>query len=309
MSVNATNAIPIPAAASSDRRSAPECGRLGARQSGRQASHHRDGEPEHGDRCRRSDDGHEDSGEPRPETTECQDHHEGGAAQGKRGRIGGVDTARQRPQLADQGVRLCGEPEHLRQLADEDRERQAVQIADPDRLGEELRHEPGPGQAGQHTHHPRDHRDQTAQRKRLRRPGGRHGQNRRRDQRRHGAVGADHEDPRRTDQRIHRHRHHGCVDARDRGHARQLRVRHSLRDEQRSEHNPGDDVVTKPLAPVADKRCDAREPTTHRGDPTRHLPTAYEPGYRPRSAETRASVLVTARALPARPRSPSRRRS
>ena len=101
-------------------------------------------ETKHG-RCRdRGDHRNQDAGDPRQPAADRQDHREADQSD----RDGGADgIARGEPvhessDLVDEPIRVHGEPEQFRELSDQDRQRKAVHVADPRRLGEQISDEP-----------------------------------------------------------------------------------------------------------------------------------------------------------------------
>ena len=69
----------------------------------------------------------------------------------------------ERVDLIDQAVCVGREAEQLRQLADQDRERETVHVADLRGLGEQIRNEPElrhPRRDHEHAHQQRQHRGQ-----------------------------------------------------------------------------------------------------------------------------------------------------
>ncbi len=149
----------------------------------------------------------------------------------------------------------------LGQLADEDDERDAVQIAGQDRLGQEGGDEAEPGRAGdqvEHAGHQREDRQQGQIPFRVarceRRQAGR-------DQQAGGGVRTDDQLPRRAEQGIGQQRKDRRVDADDRGHARELGVGEADRQGDRRDRDPGHDVFGQPAAVVPHQRGEpGREP-------------------------------------------------
>jgi hypothetical protein len=78
-------------------------------------------------------------------------------------------------------------------------------------------------------------------------------------------VGREHEDSRRPHQRIDEKRHHRRVQAGDGWQTGELRVGHALRDEQRREHDPGDEVTVERGALVRTRDTDAGKPALQPG--------------------------------------------
>ena len=98
------------------------------------------GEVERADGRDRQDDGDEHGREGRPQALETEDQRQARDADRQR-RADGLavaDAADERARLADQAVRVDGEPEQLGQLADEDGEREAVHVPDLRRLRQQV---------------------------------------------------------------------------------------------------------------------------------------------------------------------------
>ena len=97
---------------------------------------------------------------------------------------------------------------------------------------------------------------------RRRVPGRRQRDDRRGDERSDRRVGSQDEDPRRAQQEVHDKRHERRVEPSDRRHARELGVRHALRDEQCGEDDARDDVAAQVGAADASQQHKPRRPTT-----------------------------------------------
>ena len=82
----------------------------------------------------------------------------------------------------------------------------------------------------------------------------------RRDQRRQRRVGSEHEDARRPEDRVGEQRHDRRVEAGHRRQTGQLRVGHALRDQQRGDREPGDDVAAQVGAPIVQRQVEPRQP-------------------------------------------------
>ena len=140
--------------------------------------------------------------------TRPEDHHHGDAEQPDADRRGhGVsrgDALHERLRLGDEPVRVGREAEQLRQLADEDRQGEAVHVADLGRLGQQVGDEAEAGaRADEHERadHQREHRRVGDGRGRVA-VGRRERQDRRRDHRAERGVRPEDEDPRRPEDRV-----------------------------------------------------------------------------------------------------------
>ena len=155
-------------------------------------------------------------------------------------------------ELPDQALGADLEPEQLRQLPDQDGQRQAVHVADHGRLGDQVGDEPELRHR-RHDHDGRDHeREDRGQRDRPLGVAVSAGQrqDRRGDHRSQRGIRAQHEDPGRAEHRVAEQAHDRGVQAGDGRQACQFRVGHALRDQQRGEHYPGNDVLGQPRTPV-----------------------------------------------------------
>ena len=112
--------------------------------------------------------------------------------------LAGADAVHEPGDVPDQGVGVHGEPAELRQLADQDGERETGHVADLGRLGEQVRHEAQLGHSGQ-DHHGADqegeHRGQGDGPRRAS-VGTHQGEDRGGDHRTERRVGPEHQDPR-----------------------------------------------------------------------------------------------------------------
>ena len=144
---------------------------------------------------------------------------------------------------SDHAFRVDREPEQLRQLADDDDQRDAVHVAVPDGLGQQVGDEPEPGQARNDAQTACEDREHPA--RAIASPG----------PRRPAAVmeaaisgasdesGPEHEDAARPEDGVGDERHDRRVQPRDRREARRLGIAHAGRDQQRREHQPGGEVA------------------------------------------------------------------
>ena len=161
------------------------------------------------------------------------------------------------------------EAEQLRELADDDRDRQAVHVADLHLARQQVGDEAELRDAEPDLDEPDEQRQHPRERDRLPRILGdqeRHDGGE--DQRRHRRVRPEHEHARRTEDRVADEAPDRRVEARDRGEPGQLGVRHALRHEDRGEHETGDEVRSHPLPPVRTDGADPRDPPIKRHGPS-----------------------------------------
>ena len=184
-------------------------------------------------------------------------------ADGERGRVGLVESRDEVAHSAQEVLRVDREPEQLGQLRDDDGHGDAHQVAEPHGHRQQFGHEAEPRQpAGEHDRPDEDGEHPGERDPRRRVAGRRQRDDRRGDERRDRRVGSQDEDPRRAQQEVHDERHERRVEPGDRRHARELGVRHALRDEQRGEDDARDDVAAQVGAAVASQQREPRHPTT-----------------------------------------------
>ena len=155
-------------------------------------------------------------------------------------------------ELTDEVVGVDLEPEQLRQLTDEDGERQPVHVADHRRLGEQVGDEAQPRDGGEdhdRGDHDRQHRGQCHRSLGVA-VGGDQRKDRGRDHRAERGVRPQDQEPRGAEDRVPEQAQDRGVQAGDRRQAGQLGVRHALGNEQRGEHHSRDEVLAQPLEPV-----------------------------------------------------------
>ena len=143
---------------------------------------------------------------------------------------------------------IDGEPEELGQLADDDRQREPVHVADLGRLRQQVRDEPEPGQPGDHHHHADHHRQHRRERDG---PSGvtvgeQERGDRRRDHRAQRRVGTEHQHSGGPEDRVPDQAQDRGVEPGHRRQPGQLGVRHPLRHQQRRQDEAGDDVLGQP---------------------------------------------------------------
>ena len=198
--------------------------------------------------------GYEDSRDLRHHPLQDADHRQAEQADRESGRhrFAVRDAVQEPPQLVDETVGVHGEPEQLGQLPDQDRESQAVHVADHGRLREQVGYEAElRDSAGHHerSHQQREHRRERDCTLRVA-VGSEQGQDRGRDHRPERGVGPEHEDLRWPEDRVPGQTEDRGVETGDRGKARELGVCHSLRDEKRGQNQARDDVPGSPAGPV-----------------------------------------------------------
>ena len=217
---------------------------------------------EHVHRDDRQHDGDEDRRDLRHDAFQDQDECECAHADGQRcgNGLAGDETVEEPLQLGDEPIGVHGEPEQLGELTDQDRQCEAVHVADLRGLRQEIGDEAQMCQAGQQhdgAHEEREHRGQHDGFRWIPvRPD--EGKDRRGD---HGAerrVGAEDQVPRWPHQRIGGQAQDGRVEARDRGQAGELRVGHALWHEQSCQHEPGHDIFRQPRPLVGAQHPDPR---------------------------------------------------
>jgi hypothetical protein len=211
--------------------------------------------------------GDEDAGGLRQPALQAHDHDQTEHADGQGGPHGlPVGQSRDETrELGPEAVAVHREPEELRELADQDRERQPVHVADDRGLRDQVGDEAQPGDPRERDDGPdeecerrpeRDCPGRVALRGDQREDGGG-------DHRPERRVGPQHQDPRRPEHGVGDKAEDGRVQARDRGEARQLRVGHPLRHQERGQDQPGHDVAAQPPRLV---RRQVRQPR-RRGGP------------------------------------------
>ena len=141
------------------------------------------------------------------------------------------------------------EPEELRELAHQDGDRETVHVADHRRLGDEVGDEAELGH-GRQDHDGADHEGKhRRERDRLLRVavGRDKGQDRRGDHGPERRVRPQDQDAGRAEDRVGEQAEDAGVQPGDRGQSGQLGIGHALRNEQRRQDDPGDDVLAEPV--------------------------------------------------------------
>ena len=121
-------------------------------------------EAERGRDDRRARDGHEHGGDPAGEPREKKQHQKRAGADGERGTLGTVEVLDELADLVAEAVGVGREAEELRELADDDRHREPVHVADLHFAREQVRDKPELAdterdldQADEQCQHPREH--------------------------------------------------------------------------------------------------------------------------------------------------------
>ena len=195
------------------------------------------------------------------------------------------DALHEARRLLQEAVAAHREPEDLGKLADEDGERDPVEVPVPDRFREEVGDEAEPGETAHHAQEARQDGEEPGQRDRpLRVPGG-EGQDRRRDEGGQRRVGPEDEDAARPEDGVRDERDDGGVEPVDGGQARGLRVAHPDGNEDRREDEAGDEVAGEPRALVRAQHREEGDPAAQalRGGPPREGVAGGDRGTRGRS--------------------------
>jgi hypothetical protein len=164
------------------------------------------GEVEDARRRDREHHGHEHARDGRQHPLQQDDRGDPGNADEQRCRDGLTvrDPLDEAFELRDEAVRVDREAEQLGQLADENRQREPVHVADHRRLGQEIRHEAEACDAADHHDRPDDQPEHRGERHGARRVAVRtqERKDRRRDHRPERGVRAENEDPRGAEGRV-----------------------------------------------------------------------------------------------------------
>ena len=231
----------------------------------RQAEDRRgDGRAHHGD---------EDGGQSGRRAGEDQQDGEDRQADEQRRPVRLVDALGERLDLVEEAVRVGGEPEELRQLADDDRDRQAVHVPHLHLLGEQVGHEAELPQPEPDLHEPHEDGEHPGQRDRGSGvPAREQRGDRRQDQRRDGRVRTEDEHARGAEERVGEQAGDRRVEPRHGRQPGQLGVRHALGNEDRRQHDARDGVRAQPRAVVGAREPHAGHPSLQRLPATRRRP-------------------------------------
>jgi hypothetical protein len=140
-------------------------------------------------------------------------------------------------------VDLDRKTEQLGQLADQDRQRDAVHVSVADRFGEKLGDEAQARYAGHDAHRSRYDRHHARKGDGAKRVAAGQRQYDREDDGSQRGVGPQHHDPTGSEQRVSKQRNDRSVEAMDAGHARCHRVGDADGHQHRGQHQSGHDVV------------------------------------------------------------------
>ena len=179
----------------------------------------------------------------------------------ERGPLGLVEVLEERADVVDEAVGVGGEPEQLRQLADDDRDREAVHVADLHLARQQVGDEAELADAEADLDEADDQGEHAGERDRgLRVVGGRERDDRREDQRRDRRVRPEHEHARRAEDRVAHEAPDRGVEPGDRRQPGELGVGHPLGDEDRREHETRDEVGSQPRPAVLARGAHAGHP-------------------------------------------------
>ena len=198
-----------------------------------------------------ADDGHERTRNARSEAAQAEDHRQRARADEQSQALRVAEMGDEVPGLLEEVARPRADPEQLRQLADDDREReaddQALEHGRADELGQEAEAQQTRDQGGDARRHGQaggergevlvPHRGQIGDRGRRQGRGGRHG--------------SHDEHPRAAKGCVQQQRAGRRVEAHDRRHVRDARVRERLRNQDRPEREARDQIAAKPRALIA----------------------------------------------------------
>jgi hypothetical protein len=139
-----------------------------------------------------------------------------------------ADVSENAPERSERAVGLELDPQQLRQLADDDDHRHAVDEPEQDRSREEVGREPEPRQPGEDRHRTREQREHRREHREPRRTLSRQRGRRERGEDRQAGLGADHQSPRACKQRVQDERSRRGVEAVNRRQAGKLPIRERL---------------------------------------------------------------------------------
>ncbi len=219
-------------------------------------------EVEHGDGRDREEDGSENAREDRPQALEDQDQRQTCHADCEccSDGLAVLDCLGERDCFINQPVRVDREPEQLRQLADEDGEREAVHVSDLGRLREKVGDEAELENAGEHG----DRADHESKHGGVA-DGGLRASVRGHewykccgDHRAERRIRSEDQDARRTEQGVPDQGEDRGVQPGDDRQARQLRVRHPLRNQESGEDKSRDEVLAEEGGPIPPQHRQAR---------------------------------------------------
>ena len=105
------------------------------------------GEVEHGRRDGGADHGDQHGRDPSGDARQDEEHDQHGDTGDEGGGVAAVEPLEEGLELVDEAARVGGEPEELGELADDDGDGQAVEVADADLAGEQVGDEAQPGDA------------------------------------------------------------------------------------------------------------------------------------------------------------------
>ena len=155
---------------------------------------------------------------------------------------------------------LAENPNNFGQLADENGQGDAIQIAEADGLGEQVRDKAKTRQAGQDAQAPGEQGEHTGQRHQSIAIAGRQRNDRRGDDGGQRRIRAQHQDAAGPEDSVGDQRHDRSIQTVDRGQPGSFGVTHPDRNENGSEHQPGHDIFRQPGALVRPQRGQSWDP-------------------------------------------------
>ena len=158
----------------------------------------------------------------------------------------------------DDRCAVTREPEQLGELPHDDHDGDPVEVAHADRLGQQVGDDAEPQHAAEDEQGSHHDGQQTGQRHRSRRIAGGQREHRCGDDRCQRGVGAEDEDARGSDERVHDQRDDGGVEPGLGGEAGDLGVPQPGWHEERREHDAGDQITLQPAPFVAASHRHAR---------------------------------------------------
>ena len=177
--------------------------------------------------------------------------------------VGVVDDPGKGPELSDEVVTLDGRPGHLAQLSDDHQHRRTGEVADQERLGEQIGDHAEAGQSADQAPPAHDQAQRGGQRHRPVGIASRQRRDRRAGHQGDRRLGTDRQHPRRTQRGVHDQRRQRGPQPGHRRHADERRVGHHLRHHVGDDRDPGEHVGSQPAPSIApqhpDPRCGARD--------------------------------------------------
>ena len=232
----------------------PDVGQAERRQAARDRPDRRHIEAEGLDRGDRDHDGDEGTRHAGSDPAQAEDHRERARADEQREGVRLIEVGDEVPRLLEEMARATADPEQLRQLADDDREREADDQPLEHRLADEVGEEAEAQQARDQGGGARDDGEPRRHHGEALVPDGDHVRDRCRRQGRGRRHRSHDEDPRAAERGVQQQRAGRGVEADDRRDVRDARVRERLGDEDRPDGESRDQVAAKPAPVIAAKR-------------------------------------------------------